>query len=98
MLYAIHCLDHPDKLQTRLDNYAAHRAYLNGATIPIVLAGPIVDEDENPAGSLFVVDAKDRAEAAAFNRGDPFYELGVWNRSAINIHRHIKRRGWVEGY
>lgn len=98
MLYAIHCFDHPDKLQTRLDNYDDHRAYLNSVTIPIVLAGPLDGDDEKPIGSLVIVDAKDRAEAEAFNQGDPFYKVGVWDRSTINIHRYNKRRGWVDGF
>ncbi len=98
MLFAIHCLDAPGALQTRMDNYDAHRAYLNAAPIPLVLAGPINDEAGNPTGSLFVVDAKDIGAARAFNEGDPFYALGVWDRSKIHIHEHVKRRGWLDGY
>jgi uncharacterized protein YciI len=99
MLYSIHCLDHADKLQTRLDNYDAHRAHLNNASITIVVAGPIAaDDGETPIGSVFIVDAADRAEAEAFNRNDPFYQLDVWDKSTIHIHPFLKRRGWLQGY
>ena len=39
MLYSIHCLDHADKLTTRLRHYDEHRAHLNNASITLVLAG-----------------------------------------------------------
>lgn len=97
MLYTIHCLDHADHLQTRLDHYDEHRAYLNAATVNIALAGPMTANDnETPIGSFFVIDAADRAEVEAFNRGDPFYRLGVWDRATIRIHGLLKRRGWNE--
>lgn len=99
MLYSIHCLDHADKLQTRLDNYDAHRAHLNSTTITIVLAGPIAGDDgETPIGSVFIVDVAERAEAEAFNRADPFYQLDIWDKNSIQIHPFLKRRGWVEGF
>jgi len=99
MLFSIHCMDRSGALQVRLDNYDAHRAHLNSSTITIVLAGPIAADDaETPVGSMFVVDAADRAEAEAFNHADPFYKLGVWDRDSIRIHPLLKRRGWLAGY
>jgi uncharacterized protein YciI len=99
MLFSIHCMDRAGALQARLDNYAAHRAHLNGTSTTIVLAGPVAAEDaETPVGSMFVIDAKDRAEAEAFNREDPFYKLGIWDRDSIRIHPLLKRRGWLAGY
>ena len=99
MLFSIHCLDREGALQTRLDNYDAHRAHLNSTTTTIVLAGPVVaDDGETPVGSVFVIDAANRAEADAFNRADPFYQRGVWDRDSIQIHPLLKRRGWLNGY
>ena len=99
MLFSIHCMDRAGQLQTRLDNYAEHRAHLNSTNTAIVLAGPITaDDGETPIGSVFVIDAANREEAQAFNRADPFFKLGVWGRGSIHIHPLIKRRGWLEGY
>jgi len=99
MLFSIHCMDHAGQLQTRLDNYDAHRAHLNNTNTTIVLAGPITaDDGETPIGSVFVVDAAGREEAQAFNRADPFFKLGIWASDSIHIHPLIKRRGWLEGY
>jgi hypothetical protein len=82
-------------LQTRLDHYDAHRSYLDRAAIDIVLAGPIMDDDnETPVGSFFVVTAARLEEAEDFNQSDPFYQLNVWVREIIRIHPFLKRRGW----
>mgnify|MGYP001377955962 FL=1 len=95
MLYTIHCLDRDSMLQIRLDHYDAHRSYLNGAAIDIVLAGPITaDDNETPIGSFFVVSAEHRKEVEDFNQSDPFYRLNVWARETIRIHPFLKRRGW----
>ena len=99
MLFSIHCMDREGALQDRLDNYTAHRTHLNTTDTTIVLAGPVAaDDGETPLGSMFVVDVASRAEAEAFNRADPFYQLGIWDRESIHIHPLLKRRGWLEGY
>ena len=95
MLYTIHCLDRDNMLQTRLDHYDAHRSYLNRASIGIVLAGPIMaDDNETPIGSFFVVSVEHRNQVEDFNQSDPFYRLDVWARETIRIHPFLKRRGW----
>ena len=92
-------MDREGQLQTRLDNYDAHRAHLNDTSTVIVLAGPIAaDDGETPIGSVFVVDVADREEAEIFNQTDPFFKLGVWMRDSIHIHPLLKRRGWLNGY
>ena len=56
MLYAIHCLDRENALSIRLDNYDAHRDYLNSTQTNIVLAGPVTADDiSTPIGSLMVI-------------------------------------------
>ena len=58
----------------------------------VVTAGTLVGEDgETPAGSVFVVDAKDRATAETFMRSDPYHENNVWE--TVQIHRYNKKRG-----
>ena len=97
MLYAIHCLDHANVLSTRLENYDAHRDYLNATETDIVLAGPVTaDDSSTPIGSVMIVSVNSKEEAERFNQGDPFYRLNVWNKASIRIQPFIKRRGWSE--
>ena len=58
----------------------------------MVTAGTLVGDDgETPVGSIFVIDAKDRATADAFTRSDPYHVNGVWD--VVQIHGYNKKRG-----
>ena len=97
MLYAIHCLDRENTLSIRLENYDAHRNYLNTTQTNIVLAGPVTaDDGSTPIGSVMIISVISKEEAERFNQGDPFYQLDIWNKDSIRIQPFIKRRGWSE--
>ena len=97
MLYAIHCLDHANALSIRLENYDAHREYLNATETDIVLAGPVTADDRStPIGSVMIISVNSQEEATRFNQGDPFYRLNIWDKASIRIQPFIKRRGWSE--
>jgi uncharacterized protein YciI len=90
MLFAIMCLDAPDALGKRAAVADSHRAHLNAPSVPLKLAGPLVGDDgQTSVGSLFIVDAPNRAAAEAFNRADPFHSAGVW--AWTEIHAFIDR-------
>jgi uncharacterized protein YciI len=85
MLFAIHCLDHPDAAALRLAHYEAHKACLAAAGRQLVLAGPLLGKDGSARiGSLLVIEATSLAEAQAFNDADPFRQNGVW--ASVQIH------------
>ncbi|MBN3780555.1 YciI family protein [Burkholderia sp. Ac-20345] len=89
MHFVIYCLDDPAKPYARDQHYAAHRAYLSSASIPIVVAGPLTDvAGERRIGSMLLVDARDLDEARAFAAGDPFHVNQVWKDVAV--HPFIK--------
>jgi uncharacterized protein len=93
MHFITHCLDRDGAVETRLAHYDEHRAYLaSTAPVRLVVAGPLVaDDGETMIGSLFLTEADTKADVEAFNRGDPFYEHGVWDRDTIEIHEFLKR-------
>ncbi len=95
MLFVVHALDKEDILPTRDKHCRAHRTHLDRAEengVDVVTAGTLVAADgETPVGSIFVVDAKDRAAVDAFTRSDPYHLTGVWER--VEIHRYNKKRG-----
>lgn len=94
-LFAIHALDRPGALSVRLANYDAHKAFLGDTTahgVTIVMSGPLMSDDgEAMIGSLFLVEAPDRAHVEAFNRADPFHAAGIWER--VTITRFLRRQG-----
>ena len=95
MLFVVHALDKKNILPTRAKHYRDHRIHLDKAgdyAVDVVTAGTLLaDDGETPAGSIFVIDAKDRAGADAFVRSDPYHVNGVWDR--VTIHGYNRKRG-----
>lgn len=80
MLFAINCRDKTGHLQLRLDTRPEHVAFLealNGDGI-LAFAGPYLDEDGKPFGSLVVIEAADRAAAQAIAARDPYARAGLF--------------------
>jgi hypothetical protein len=95
MLFAIHAKDKAGALPTRLANYDAHKAFLSDTSphgVRIVMSGPLVaDDGATMIGSLFLVEAADRAAAERFNRADPFFAAGIWED--VSITGFLRRQG-----
>jgi uncharacterized protein YciI len=95
MLFVVHAVDKRDNLPTRAKFYRAHRVHLDEAEkhdVDVVTAGTLVaDDGETPVGSVFVVDARDRAAVDAFTRSDPYHVNHVWE--TVQIHGYNKKRG-----
>jgi|ERR1700722_11216776 len=94
-LFVLHAIDRPNALPLRLEHYAAHRAFVETETehgINIVLSGPLQSDDgETMTGSLFIMEAADRATVEAFAKNDPFAQAGVWEQ--VTITRFHRRKG-----
>jgi uncharacterized protein YciI len=95
MLFVVHAIDKTDILPTRAKFYRVHRVHLDEAEqhdVDVVTAGTLVaDDGETPVGSIFVIDAKDRAAVDAFTRSDPYHVNRVWE--TVQIHGYNKKRG-----
>lgn len=79
-LFAVHCLDKADALQVRLGAREAHLAYVRERLDQVKLAGPLLDDAGEMAGSLLILDVADKAAAEAFNAADPYTLAGLWQR------------------
>lgn len=93
MLFAIHCIDKPGVLEKRTQVMQAHRDYLDNSAIKVVMSGPLVeDNDESKViGSLYVVEAENRAAIEAFQKDDPLFQAGIWE--TVNVQAFVKRVG-----
>jgi uncharacterized protein len=95
MLFVIHATDRKDGMPTRAKFYRDHRIHLDRAgdyDVDVVTAGTLIaDDGETPCGSVFVVDAKDRAAVDPFVRSDPYHVNNVWEH--VQIHGYSKKRG-----
>lgn len=97
-LFAVHAIDKPNTLQLRLDHYAAHRAFVEDQEaqgISVILSGPLQSDDgEVMMGSLFVLEACNRASIDAFVANDPFTLEGIWGEVHINRFHARKSRAF----
>ena len=86
MLFAFIGKDKPGNLQVRLDNRPAHVAYLEKLNVDGILkvAGPFLGDDGKPYGSLVVIEAADKAAAAAILAEDPYARAGLFAATEIN--------------
>ena len=85
MLFALICKDKPGSLQVRLDTRPTHVDDLEGLNgeKKLAFAGPFLDGDGKPNGSLVVVEAPDLAAAQALAAGDPYAKAGLFESVEI---------------
>jgi uncharacterized protein YciI len=79
------CKDKPGGLQVRLDTRPEHVAFLEGLNgeNKLAFAGPFLDDDGKPNGSLVVVEAPNLEAAEALSAADPFARAGLFESVEI---------------
>ncbi len=95
MLFALICTDKPGSLDLRLATRGAHIAYLETYQNRIREAGPLLDGDGRPCGSLLVIDVADRAEAEGFAAADPYARALLFESVVIRAYRQVYHDGEV---
>jgi uncharacterized protein YciI len=85
-LFVLICFDKPNSLALRMANREDHLAYAREHLAMIRVAGPLLDDAGDMAGSMFLIEAEDRATVQAFNAADPYTGAGLFERVEI--------RGW----
>ena len=79
--FTIYALDGPGATPLRAEHGEAHRTRLrtsNQPPVQVVIAGPLLGEDDNPIGSLIVVEAETISDVEAFVAADPYKINGVY--------------------
>ena len=82
-LFAIRATDRDDALQLRMDTREKHLQHLERLGDRLKAAGPTLDGNGKPAGSLVIFEATDQAEARAFADADPYAEAGLFARVEV---------------
>jgi uncharacterized protein YciI len=83
MIFTLICKDKPGQLETRMSNRPDHVEFLNGlnASGKLKFAGPFLNAEGKPIGSLVALEVADRAEAEAYAKAGLFEstEIHPWN-------------------
>ena len=87
MLSVITAFDRPGALERRMQVRPAHLEYLKSGAAGIKVGGPLLNDNEEPIGSLLIIEADDRDAAEAFADADPYRRQGVFERVGIRPWR-----------
>jgi len=93
MLFALVCTDKPQSLDLRLAVRPAHITYLETYQDKLIQAGPLLDPDGRPAGSLLIIDVEDAPAAAGFADADPYTKAGLFESVIIRPYRSVFKDG-----
>jgi|ERR671924_1904955 uncharacterized protein YciI len=85
MLFAFTGKDKPGAQQVRIDTRPAHVAFLEklNAEGTLKIAGPFLDDEGKPFGSLVVIEAADKKTAEAIIARDPYAKAGLFASTEI---------------
>jgi uncharacterized protein YciI len=86
-LYVLACFDKADSLDLRMATREAHLAWARDQHDRIRMAGPMLNDDDTMAGSLFFLEADSAGEVKAFNAADPYAKAGLFDRVEIKRFR-----------
>ncbi|MFP6711886.1 MAG: YciI family protein [Rhodospirillales bacterium] len=94
MLFTIFCIDKPGMAEKRAAVLPAHVEYLAQSDIKNVMSGPLMDDAmENIIGSLYVIEAPDRAAVEAFRKDDPLVQADIWELAEVRaFNKRIDNR------
>ncbi|HTH98561.1 MAG TPA: YciI family protein [Stellaceae bacterium] len=87
MLFAVTNIDKPNSLELRQATRPTHLAYLQFIVSKIYMAGPVLDAQGNPKGSLLILEAADEEEVRALAAGDPYAQAGLFESVTIMPYR-----------
>jgi uncharacterized protein YciI len=85
-MFVLICVDHPGGLARRMAAREAHLAYVREHLAMVKLAGPLLDDAGEMAGSMFILEAPDKAAVEAFSAADPYRLADVFAR--------VETRAW----
>lgn len=87
MLFALICNDKPGALDLRMKARPDHVSYLNSLGHALKAAGPFIDEQGSPIGSLVIIEAENREAAERIAAEDPYAKAGLFAETEI--------RAWI---
>lgn len=85
MIYVSQSRDKPGHLQLRMETRPEHLAYLDrlNAEGKLVFAGPFLDDEGKPCGSMVAYEAESREEAEKLANADPYALAGLFDSVEI---------------
>lgn len=84
MLFIVSGRDYANGLERRLEFRTQHRAYYAALGDDLILAGPYLDEEGEPIGSMIVMRSQSQQAAEDFARADPYWLERVFESLTVS--------------
>jgi uncharacterized protein len=84
MQYFIFRQDKPNSQELRMKTRPAHMQYAEELGEKLLFAGPAMDDDDTMIASVWVIEAKDRAEAESITSNDPYEQVELFESKIIH--------------
>ncbi len=89
MHFVITCKDKAGHLPVRMETRPAHVEFLKSHLDNMLVAGPTLDSDGNPSGSVLIMDFDTIAEAEAWAAQDPYAKAGLFESVSITAWKKV---------
>ncbi len=83
MAYLITCVDKKNSIDLRLATREEHIKYLKKIKKKLLLAGPILDKNRNPVGTVLVLDFDNIQRVNLFLKNDPYSKVKLFKSIKI---------------
>ncbi len=83
------CRDKPDSLPLRMETRPEHLKYAESLGENLLLAGPMLNEAGEPAGSLIIVEAEDETHAREIAANDPYAKASLFAEVEIKPFKTV---------
>ncbi|MBS91855.1 MAG: hypothetical protein CMM95_02225 [Rickettsiales bacterium] len=87
--YIVICLDRKNSLNKRLENRKSHLKHLKSLGKKLLLAGPILNKNNLPKGSLLILDFDNLKNLRKFLRHDPYSQVGLFKSITIEKFKRV---------
>ena len=83
MAFLITCKDKKNSLELRLSTREEHIKYLKKVKKKLILAGPILDKNDKPIGTVLILDFDKITDLKKFLNDDPYSKVHLFDEVKI---------------
>tara|TARA_B100000963_G_scaffold137241_1_gene119451 strand:- start:198 stop:470 length:273 start_codon:yes stop_codon:yes gene_type:complete len=89
MAYLVTCKDKENSIELRLSTREEHIKYLKKIKKKLILAGPILDKNDDPVGTVLIVDFDELAAVKKFLYDDPYSKVNLFQEVEITRFKKV---------
>ena len=87
--FLIICKDKKNSLNKRLTNRGLHLNYLKTLKDKLILAGPILNKNGNPKGSILIIKFENKKKLKEFLKNDPYAKANLFDNIVIEEFKRV---------